>query len=216
MAFDKIFGRLDSLIKMGEKVLATRHPAAPPFAGYNVEDALFRQWRTSVLAFLNVLPSEYVYYREFEANCMIAYYDHANKGMAVLRAAKEDIAGGYLQKVETLVSASVFSDFLEMAKHLLDNGYKDPAASLIGAVLEDGLRRICSNNKLAVKSDDNISSLNKKLADKPVYNRLQQREIEAWNKLRDYADHGHFKEYDNEKVKNMLEDVRKFLTSYLK
>jgi len=200
---------------MGEKVLTTRHPAPPPFAGYNVEEALFRQWRTSVLAFLNVLPSEYVYYREFEANCMIAYYDHANMGMAVLRAAKEDIAGGYLQKVETLVSAEVFNDFLEMAEHLLDNGYKDPAASLIGAVLEDGLRRICGNNDLPVKSDDNISSLNRKLADKDVYNRLQQREIEVWNKLRDYADHGHFNEYEIDGVKSMLEGVGNFLAKLL-
>ena len=136
--------------------------------------------------------------------------------MAILRAAEEDIEGGYLQKVETLVSAEVFSDFLEMAKHLLDNGYKDPAASLIGAVLEDGLRRICSNNNITVKSDDNISSLNQKLAQNHVYNPLQQRQIQVWNKLRDYADHGHFDEYKSENVKNMLEGVRNFLLNYLK
>jgi regulator of sigma D len=83
----------------------------------------------------------------------------------------------------------------------------------MGAVLENGLRRICGNNNLTVKSDDNISALNQKLADKEVYNRLQQREIEAWNKLRDYADHGHFDEYDAEKVRKMLEGVRSFLAS---
>ena len=216
MATENILGRLDSLIEMGEKVLATRHLASPPFGGYYVEDALFRQWRTSALAFLNVLPSEYVYYREFEANCKTTYYDQANRGMAVLRAAKEDIAGGYLQKVETLVSASVFNDFLEMAEHLLDNSYKDPAASLIGAVLEDGLRRICGNNTLPVKSDDNISSLNRKLADKSVYNRLKQKEIEVWNKLRDYADHGHFDQYKPHDVTDMLKGARGFLCEYLK
>lgn len=217
MATENILGRLGSLISMGERVLATRHSPPPNvlMADY-VDDALFRQWRTSSLAFLNVLPSEYVYCREFEGHCRYSNYDDAEQGVAILRSAKEDIEGGYLQKIEALVSAKVFSDFLDMAEHLLANSYKDPAASLTGAVLEDGLRRICGSNNLTVKSDDNISSLNQKLADKTVYNRLQQREIEVWNKLRDYADHGHFEEYSSEKVKDMLEGVRKFLANHLK
>ena len=68
-----------------------------------------------------------------------------------------------------------------------------------------------------MKSNDNIGSLNRKLADKKdVYNRLKQREIEAWNKLRDYAVHGHFDEYKPEDVKGMLLGVRTFLADYLK
>ena len=216
MAVNRILERLDSLISMGERVLATRHPPPPHVIAHDyVEDALFRQWRTSSLAFLNTFPSEYIYCREFEARCKTTYHYEAEAGVAILRAAREDIEGGYLQKVKTLVSASVFSDFLEMAGHLLDNDYKDPSASLVGAVLEDGLRRICGNNNLTVKSDDNISSLNKKLADKSVYNRLKQREIEVWNKLRDYADHGHFDQYETDDVKDMLKGVRSFLFDYL-
>ncbi len=218
MAVDRILERLDGLISMGEKVLATRHP--PPrgvITSDYVDAALFQQWRTSSLAFLNTLPSEYIYRSEFENHCRNPYdYRDSEGGVAILRAAREDIAGGYLQKVEALVSASVFSDFLEMAEYLLDNGYKNPAASLIGAVLEDGLRRICATNNIGVKSDDNISSLNRKLADKDVYNRLKQREIEVWNKLRDYADHGHFDEYKADDVKDMLGRVSKFLSEYLR
>jgi hypothetical protein len=86
---------------------------------------------------------------------------------------------------------------------------------LAGAVLEDGLRRICASNNLDVKFGDNISSLNKRLADSSVYNRLQQREIEVWNKLRDYAEHGHFDEYKAENVRDMSEGVSKFLANYL-
>ena len=219
MAVDKILERLDSLIKTGEKVLATRHP--PPagvIAHDSVDDSLFQQWRTSSLAFMgSVLGSGSIHYREFEERCKYpSRYYEAESGLAILRAAKEDIEGGYLQKVEALVSASVFSDFLEMAEHLLDNGYKDPASSLIGAVLEDGLRRICASNTLTVKSDDNISSLNRKLADKEVYNRLQQRQIEVWNKLRDYADHGYFDQYKPDDVQDMLKGIRSFLSEYLK
>ena len=198
---------------MGEKVLGTENRVA---SGGYVETQLVQQWRTSCLAFLGaVLGHDSNHYREFENRCKGYTISDAKNGIGILRAAKEDIEGGYLQKVETLVSASVFSDFLEMAEHLLDNGYKDPAASLIGAVLEDGLRRICGNNNITVKSDDSISSLNQKLAQKPVYNPLQQKQIQVWNDIRNNADHGHFDEYKADDVSDMLGGVQKFLSSYL-
>lgn len=223
MAIDRISERFNSLISMGEKVLAIRHP--PPqtvAAGDFVESALSQQWRTSSLAFLkSVFGLDGIHYRDFEERCKSldkgwSQYNDAERGLAILRAAKEDIEGGYLQKVETLVSASVFSDFLEMAEYLLANDYKDPAASLTGAVLEDGLRRICGNNNITVKSDDNISSLNQKLAQNHVYNPLYQKQIQVWNKLRDYADHGRFDQYKPDDVTDMLKGVRSFLSDYLK
>jgi len=203
---------------MGEKVLATKRPPPQHVIGYDtVDDALFQQWRTSSLALLgSVLGSNSIHYREFDERCQYSsrYYE-AESGLATLRAAKEDIEGGYLQKVEMLVSASVFSDFIEMAAHLLENGYKDPAASLIGAVLEDGLRRICASNNTTVKSNDSINSLNQILAQKNVYNPLQQKQIQVWNDIRNNADHGHFDQYESQNVKDMLEGVQSFLTKYL-
>jgi len=212
MEVEKALERLDALIVMGERVLATYSTDRRW-----VDKSLSQQWRTSSLTFLGAtLDPENIHYREFEERCKWNQREEAERGLAILIAVREDIAGGYLQKFETLVSASVFSDFLEMAEHLLDNGYKHPAASLTGAVLEDGLRRICGSNNITVKSDDNISSLNQKLAQNHIYNPLQQGQIQVWNKLRDYADHGNFDEYDEDNVKDMLRGVRSFLSEYLK
>ncbi len=218
MVISKILERLDSLISMGDKVLATRSSPYRPgeFGPITVATDLFRQWQTSCLSFLKALPSEYVYFRQFENCCKSSHYSDAQQGVSILRAAKDDIEGGYLQKVETLVSAEVFSDFLEMAQHLLDNRYKDPAASLIGAVLEDGLRRICINNGITLKTKEDISSLNQKLAQKQVYNPLQQKQIQVWNDIRNNADHGNFDQYKLGDVTDMLKGVRKFLADYLK
>ena len=214
MEVQKIIDRLDSLISMGEQVLATRRTRRG-YIGFCVDDGLFRQWYTSSLAFLNAFPSDYVYHDEFEGHCRRSDYDNAVQGMAILRAAREDIAGGYLQKVEVLVSAEVFDDFLEMAEHLLDNGYKDPTVSLVGAVLENELRRMCRDNDIPVKSDDNIGSLNQKLFQKSIYGKPQMRQISIWQAIRDSADHGKFEDYNAESVKNMLEGVRNFLASQL-
>jgi len=214
MEVDKVRKRLDTLISIGNTVSSA---CSLRERGTDVDAVeVFSQWRTSSLSFLNTFPPEYIYSREFEARCKDLSLEDVEQGLGILRAAGDDIRGGYLQKVETLVSAGVFSDFLEMAEHLLDNDYKDPAASLVGAVLEDGLRRICRNNNITVKNDDNISSLNQKLAQNHIYNPLQQRQIQVWNKLRDYADHGRFDQYKPDDVIDMLKGVRSFLSEYLK
>ncbi len=210
-------GRLSSLINMGERVLSTRHrPAGNVYSGDAVGTALFQQWRTSSLALLeSVFGDNGVHYQEYKEKCKGSWYFDSERGLAILKAAKEDIEGGCLQRIESLVSASVFSDFLEMAEYLLDEGYKDPTASLVGAVLEDGLRRICTKNGITVKTREDLSSLNQKLTAKRIYNPLQQKQIQVWNEIRNNADHGKFDEYKTQDVSNMLKGARGFLANYL-
>jgi hypothetical protein len=213
----RVLKRLDSLIVMGGMVSGTRHDKL--FGGMKyidrVQEDIFYQWKTSSLSFLNILPSD-IYYKQFEGKCKDSGYSDTECGLGILRAAREDIEGGYLQRIETLVSASVFTDFLEMAEHLLDNAYKDPAASLIGAVLEDGLRRICANSGVTLKAREDISSLSQKLLQKQVYNPLQHKQIQVWNDIRNNADHGNFGEYKAGDVAEMLKGVSSFLSNYLK
>jgi hypothetical protein len=136
-------------------------------------------------------------------------------GVAILRAAKEDIERGLLNEWTILISAEVFDDLLEQAEHLLDNGYKDPAASLIGAVLEKKLRLMCEESDIPVSDKDNIGSLNQKLFQNNTFSKPQMRQVAHWQSIRDSADHGKFEDYKTENVKNMLEGVRNFLASQL-
>jgi hypothetical protein len=48
---------------------------------------------------------------------------------------------------------------LTLAEHLLASGYKDPAAMLIGAVLEEGLRRIARREDVTLRMKDDVGSL---------------------------------------------------------
>ncbi len=70
---------------------------------------------------------------------------------AVLTAAMTDFREGFMADTKLLVSAEVLADFLVQAEVLLDHGYKDAAAVIVRAVLEDGLRRVCLSKGLAVK-----------------------------------------------------------------
>ena len=215
---EKIIKRIDGLIRKGENVLDTHKPNPPNVNGFpTLDSGKFIEWQTQVLNFLiNLLGESHIYVQNFKDKVENGYKSDVKMGQGILKAVKEDILGGYLIDIKTLISAEVFSDFLEMAEHLLENGYKDPAAYRCGAVLGDGLRKIATKKGIKVKSSDDLNSLNDKCVNGGVYNRLIQKKIKVWIDIRNKADHGQFNEYSEKDVQEMLKGIKDFLGGYLK
>src|SRR5208337_5589852 len=113
-------------------------------------------------------------------------------------------------------SGEIFSDLLVQAEVLLDHDYKDAAAVIIRAVLEDGLRKLCEAHKVEVGKRDTIQQLNEKLYKESAYSALQLKEIIAKAEIGNCAAHGRFDEYKKEDVAAFLEFVLRFLSQYLK
>ena len=214
----KLIERATQLLEKARRVASTRYNNSSKYviAPDEVNNTSFHEWKNNTQNFILLVCGENSpYYKNFVDGVKSAYPGDVEHGIGILTALKEDIELGFLTRVRDLVSAEIFTDFIEMARHLLDNNYKDSAASLMGAVLENGLRQIAQKHSVDVKSNDDIGSLNTKLADKEVYNRLIQKQIQAWKAIRDSADHGKFSEYKAEDVKSMLEGVQRFLTENL-
>ncbi len=130
-----------------------------------------------------------------------------------LRALRRDYEDGYLSKVQGLIRSELFADFLEMAEHLLHQGYKDPAAVLVGGVLEEHLRALCAARSIAVVVSGrfkNADSMNNELGAADVYNKLDHKSVTAWLDLRNKAAHARYDEYTREQVATMLSGVREF------
>lgn len=216
-AKDEILARLDALIQKADDVHRTHKPNPPGVLGFPTLDfAAFSEWQTQSIAYItNLLGLNHICVQKFQDQVEHAGRGEVSIGKGILKGVREDVEGGYLKRIEALVSADIFSDFLDMAEYLVKEGYKDPAASLTGAVLEDGLRKICTNQGVTLKSKEDISSLNKKLADNGAYNRLTQKKLQVWNDVRNNADHGHFGEYGSEDVEHMLKGVQGFLEQHL-
>jgi len=215
---EKIISRIDDLIKKGQDVISTHKPNPPNVIGFpTLNSERFTEWKTQVLNFLiNLLGNEHVYTKSFESEVQHSFRDDVGKGIGILKAIKEDVIGGYLVNIRTLISAEIFTDFIEMAEHLIENDYKDAAALLCGAVLENGLKKIAEKNNIKLKQDENLNSLNKKCSDVNLYNRLIQKRIHIWIDIRNNSAHGNFKEYSKEDVLEMIKGVRDFLIEYLK
>jgi len=130
-----------------------------------------------------------------------------------LMATYSDFKNGFIKDLRTEIRAEVDANFLAQAHRIIAEELKDPAAMLIGAVLEDALRQLCK--KFGVQEGTNIESMNSPLKKEGVYGLPDQQQVTAWAAIRNKADHGHFDEYDLQQVKSMHQGVSAFVAKYL-
>jgi hypothetical protein len=173
-------------------------------------------------AIARIVGENSVYYKDAEA-----FFKQTNiyEGSKLVRivgivlALKSDLQKDYLKSLSDIIQSEVFSDYLEMAEYLLNEGYKDPAAVLIGSTLEIHLRELCISNNIDIEIINNKGNkipkkaelMNADLAKNDVYTSIYQKQITAWLDLRNKAAHGKYSEYTKEEVSLMLQGVRQFI-----
>jgi len=170
-------------------------------------NARFKAFRTSCLSFLKKIEGENSdYYHDFVQNTGECNRFTLNYTYNLLLKLQNDIENGWI---------------IEMADYLLNKSFKDPAAVILGSVLEEKLRELCTKNGIDIvrtKNDKTIpkkaSAMNDELASKSVYNKLIQKSITAWLDLRNKAAHGKFGEYDLDLVKAMSMGIRNFILNH--
>ena len=134
--------------------------------------------------------------------------------VGVAKALLTDIRNGYLKSFEETIHGDLFADYLEMAAHLAENGYKDPAAVVAGSTLEAHLRKLCGKYGVGELSDGRpkrADRMNADLEKAGVYTKAYQKGITAWLDIRNSAAHGKYDEYALEQVKILIDSVRDFI-----
>lgn len=139
----------------------------------------------------------------------------AQRCKSSLAAARDAVDMGLMTTITTVAAAEVFVDFLDAAGHLLEQGYKDPSAALVGAVLEDGLRRIAREKSIGFNDAGDASSVNQALAQGRVFSSVTRKQVEVWIGIRNNAVHGRFSEYSSAQAAEMIDGVRRLLSDYL-
>jgi hypothetical protein len=135
----------------------------------------------------------------------------------ILITAREEIAAGLTQGLESILAADVFASFLDMASYLLEQGYKDAAAVIAGGVLEGHLRRVAISHGISVTIDrdgktvpQKADALNAALAKGGIYNQLDLKTVTAWLSLRNHAAHGAYDSYNADQVRLLIAGVLDF------
>jgi hypothetical protein len=172
-----------------------------------------REIRVSALNLLaRVASSNSVYYRELAD----APFHDTLALQGVISAAMNDYRQGFVADNSLLISAEVFDDLLVQAEILLEHDFKDSAAVLIRAVLEDGLRRIATALGVEIGSKDPGGTVNEKLYRAKAYTLLECKEIIAKLEVGNNAAHGHFDRYQKVDVVDFLRYTRRFLAEQLR
>jgi len=151
-------------------------------------------------------------------------YMRAHSIYGIVEALKADVAAGYLTKLKELAHADVFSDLLETAEYFLNEGHKDPAAVMVGGVLESHLRQLCQKQSPPIDTEETTPTgatrakkaerLNQDLAGVGAYSKFEQKSVTAWLDLRNQAAHGHYNQYATEQVRLFLMGVRDFIVRF--
>jgi len=215
----KLSGAFEELLTEGERVLrANGWPSNDHYR--HPENADYLRFRTEALNLIRrACGEDSDHYRELrriaEGNntALNSYYYRDCFG--ILQAAHRDFSRGLLFELRNLVAAELFVDFLEQSEHLVENGFHVPAASLAGAVLEDGLRKLAAKAKIEIPENTKLDRLNADLARAEVYSKLVQKNITAYADIRNNADHGHFDKFTKSDVESMVAWVGRFLAEHL-
>lgn len=211
---DVVFKQIDEVLKQYEH-FSPRSDAEDDYRGQSgIAEVITRLKNT--IDRLAPLPSPH---RE-GADALLKQYGITNSYsirflIGILKALRADYAAGYLQTVEALIHAEIFADFLEMADYLLSQNYKDPAAVIVGSVLEEHLRKLFAKHGIALTigtSPKKADALNSELCAAGAYTKLDQKNVTAWLDLRNKAAHGNYDQYTQQQVELLSQSVRDFLT----
>ncbi len=217
MDVNRFIARADELIDLGNRVAATARLSE--WGDAHIDDSLFGEFRAAGLSFLQtVFGEQHPHFKNFDERLQ-GTRERVRFGVGVLQAARGELVGGWLRKTFGLASAQIFGSFIDMAGHLLDEGYKDPAAVMTGSVLEQHLRHLALNAGVDTTFVDakgrvtpkRADTLNADLVKAGLYNVLDQKSVTGWLDLRNRAAHGDYGAYTADQVKLMREGVLNFM-----
>lgn len=212
---ERIITRLERLIEDGKHLLMTLAPSTTARRSERqgdeyVDQYLHLKFFTSALYFIDsTVGRDSEFYRQFDRLSAGVAAAPIKLKIAVLEALQAELQDIWYWTAQGLARAEVFSNTLEEAEHLLDRGFKIPAAVLAGCVLEQHLRSLSLRNGL--DSTASPGKINDALKAAGVYNKNDGKEVAIYQGIRNSAAHGKDDEFSGEQVKLMLQGVAAFV-----
>ena len=209
--------RFDELILQANSVEATKRFRHGYVDGEFVDDEALLNWRVKARNLLaSACGSDSEHYRSFvEAEQGSAYRttcEDLARMRGVLQAAKEDLEGGHIKSLRSLVQADAFTSELEQARELLLSNCVTAAAVIAGVVLETTLRILCLKHSIRVSK---LDKMNLALAQAGEFDPTVQKQITTWAGIRNNAVRGQTSAFSNGDVETMIQGVERFVLVYL-
>ncbi len=175
--------------------------------------AEWRQWATSAMQLIQITFGDssphYANFNGIYRPC-VGYQNDLEQLKGVFMAASSDYRGGYATSVTAAISGEVLGDFVTMAKLALAENYKDVAAVLACAALEDTLKRFARQNGLNV-DDKALKEVVSALKSKGLVSGAQKSLLDIMPKIRDFAMHANWDKIQDADVRSVIGFVEQLL-----
>lgn len=184
-------------------------------SGRYVPDGQWQKWATSAQSLIRAVFSESSpHYKNFlAAYGQCTGSDHEFETLkAIFLSAKEDFDGGYVFDVDLRVSGEVFGDFITLARQSLSEGYKDVAAVLACAALEDALKRYAVSNGISV-TEKTMQEVVNALKSQGLVAGAQKSLLDTMPRIRNAALHADWSKLSEPDVNGVIGFVEQFLLS---
>lgn len=209
----------EQCIKEGNDVLATKWDKKQYFRDQVIESQpyvdleAFKKWKSNCNVLMNMLGELSKPWSESIEGRKSNAYGNAIEIQGALKSIKQTIENGYLIKIEDLIFSEAFSNLLEQAEYLLEHNYFLASAVISRAVLEEKLRKICSQQKINFpKSKPTLSDYNQELYKTKFYSKVEYKHIDYLTSIGNNAAHNN--KFENDYASKLLDGVKVILNKY--
>lgn len=158
-----------------------------------VDSEAFNHWQSQTQTLLrSIFGQDSDYARNFETatthkGVPIAQLHYVEGGMGVLNGAAEDFRRNWIGSYPERLRADVFEDLLEVAEHLLGEGFVDAAVVSAGGALEVHVKKLAQKYGVPL---GRVATMNQALwREKGAYTQPEWRSVDSWYDLRNAAAH---------------------------
>lgn len=211
---DEILNRCDTLLQE-----ASSFPRRIDRRNYHFSNAtqLLQKWILSVCNLISTtVPQNNLFYIESQKllsdenlNDLIPY--HVTERLTgLLESFRDELQLGLLRKLEYIVMATTFDDFLDHAEHFHRGGKQQESSVLVSVVFEDTLRKIAKKNSIEEKGMS-LETIIDELAKINVITPVKSKRIKGFGAVRNKALHAQWSEFDLRDVGDLIRGTKELI-----
>lgn len=183
---DELLAQADTMINIGEKVLATESGESQlkPL----VNEKKFHDFRISALSYMSrVFGENSNFYQTFRTEVTHPTSSRTRRGLGLLEGAKRELQGDWLSTTQGALTRSILEDMLQMAENQLEMQNSSAAATITGTVIELQLRYLCQARGLSIHNEIQGKAVPKKVLQlagdgykKKILSRQDNKAVVSW------------------------------------
>ena len=216
---DTITKRFQELVDQGQQLVGRMDKSDYYISEHNIP--AFQAWLSSVSNILETAsPPDSFFLNESKRLMTNEDMKHgistnvASKMLGLLQSAQQEWVGGLLRRIEYILVAETFDNFLDHAAVYHKGNKKIEASVLASAVLEDTMKKISLKNELPSKGQA-LESLIDELSKAGAITPVKAKRMKAFSGIRNHALHAEFDDFDIKDVGEMIKGIRELIEDYL-